>query len=402
MSEVEVFKAHFWQQPPEAYQGKIPFIVSDLIAVLKQLGAERVEGVFRLNGSDRQIKELIEVIDNGRIQDWTPYSNVHTIATTLKRYFRAMATIDPIIPFRLYNSIIEIARIQQTPKVISELKNLLKKLDPGRYHTLCFLIKYLNEVSKHDDENQMPAKNIAVCFGPNLISSDRPDSPDALNQSVLVVHVLEDMIIHFEEIFEGIENIDRYNCDPEDILALMVPPLKWSHVVNLMSRNKERMKFKCIQYVPQANMQMSIVNRPKRPPPPILSEQHDNVYSSRSGYAEFYGDAVGAQDLKFFIDCLKKSGNSSIINMLKNIAVSQTEFKIAKPPEKPKKQEATSLAAVPRRSQTVKISSQATDDDIVKPKLTDDEVYVPPPEQNVYRKATLAGRRRPTVRILQD
>lgn len=408
MSEVD-FKAHFWQQPPEAYQGKIPFIVSDLIATLKKLGAEKVEGVFRLNGSDKQIKELIEVIDNGRITDWTPYSNVHTLATTLKRYFRSMATNDPIIPFRLYNNIIEIAKINAEDKLITELKGLMKKLDPGRYHTLCYLIKYLNEIASHDDINYMPAKNIAVCFGPNLIVCERPDSPDALSQSVLIVHVLEKMITHFKEVFEDHEDIDKYNSSPEDILALMVPPLKWSHVVNMMSRHKERLKFKTIPFVPAATVQMAAANRPTRQPPKILSDDRDIPSRYRSGYEEFYGDAVGAQDLKMFIETIAKSGNTQMVSMLKQISASQAEFKIAKPPEpaKPPPQPKKSLnvafgAPQPRQPRQPVPQPKYSDDDIVRPVVDDNEVYVPPPEQQVYRKATLSGRRRPTVKILQD
>ena len=374
MSGNETFKAHFWQQPPEVYQGKIPFIVSDLIQQLVNLKAEKIEGIFRLNGSDKLIKELIEELDKQRITDWSKFQNVHTIATALKRYFRAMATIEPVIPFRLYNECIEIGRnAQEEDEAVERIKSVVKKLDIGRYNTLSYLIKYLHFITEHSDENMMTPKNVAVCFGPNIITSDRPDSSDAFNDSILVVNVLEVMISHYDEIFDNKDTINEFLCDEEDIAALSIPPLKWSHVANLMTRTKDRCTYKGIVFVPAANMQMGILmNRPKRPPPPILAETDDEIASIRNGFADFYGDAVGAQNTKILAEQIKLPEPVQLID--------DDEVKLGFD---------NVVTETPEVTQTHEVK---------KPVLSENELYIPPEKEVIIRKGGKKGRKPPKRR----
>lgn len=269
---IEEFEAHIWEEPPESYGGKIPYIVTDIIVELKRRHAEKLEGLFRLNGSDTQIKLLIDEMDKGKVKDWSKYTDVHTIATALKRYFRTMAANDPIIPFRLYNQIIEVGKLKED-QMVKELKAIYTKLDPTRYHTYSYLMKYLNHISKFSSINKMTAKNLGVCFGPNIIVSDHPDNPQALNDSIVVVNIIENTVKNYDKIFNPDELTVSVKCNKEDEVALSLPPLKWSHVVNLMERNRYRQKYGVFKYVPSANMQMGIViERPFRKPPPIGEE----------------------------------------------------------------------------------------------------------------------------------
>jgi hypothetical protein len=370
MTVNETFQAHLWQEPPESYQGKVPFIVSDLIQQLINLKAEKVEGIFRLNGSDRLTKELIEDLDKQRITNWSKYHNVHTIATALKRYFRAMATVEPIIPFRLYNECIDIGKSMQDENyAIQRIRGVVKRLDIGRYNTLSYLIKYLHFITEHSNENMMTPKNVAVCFGPNIITSDRPDSTDAFNDSVLVVNVLDIMITHYAEIFDNKDTIDRCLCDDEDITALTMPPLKWVHVANLIARTRERCKYKGIPFVPAANMQMGILmNRPKRTPPPILAETDDEFATIHNGFADFYGDAVGAQ----------------------NTVILAKQIQLPAPVEIVEEEEA--------KLGFDQIVEQTPEPEVKRPVLSENELYIPPEETVIIRKSGKKGRKPPKRR----
>ena len=71
----------------------------------------------------------------------------------------------------------------------------------------------------------MTPQNLGVCFGPNLIVSDRPDSVNALNDSIVVVNILDTMITNYFDIFDNAESVGNCLCDDEDIAAVTLPPL---------------------------------------------------------------------------------------------------------------------------------------------------------------------------------
>ena len=380
MKNNEVFEAHIWQQPPEAYQGKIPFVVSDMIDQMKHMHCEKVEGIFRLNGSDILTKRLIEALDAGRIKDWSKYQNVHTVATALKRYFRSMATTEPIIPFRLYNEIIRIGKEEPSKESHRQLKEFFKKLDTGRYNTLSYLIKFLNFIASHAEENKMTSSNLAVCFGPNIIVSDRPDSPEALKDSFVIVNVLDDIIANYYILFDNAEQVEQWLCDEEDIAILTLPPLEWSHIKNLITRCKERTKNKAIKYIPFVNFQQGLaINRPTRKPPPVISENNDEMAQFRSGYSDFYGDAVGLQNPELLLQSIGPQSHQ-IFSMNHELKESKFALELEIEEDPP-------LGNTPQQPV---ISFRA-------PALTQEEVFVPPDEE-IMRRAKRSGKRRPPTR----
>jgi len=62
-----------------------------------------VEGIFRLAGAERRIKELVTIFNSpdkyGKGLDWTGYS-VHDAANVLRRYLNQLP--EPIIPLNFY------------------------------------------------------------------------------------------------------------------------------------------------------------------------------------------------------------------------------------------------------------------------------------------------------------
>lgn len=101
--------------------GKIPVIVANCARFLKK-DATRVEGIFRLSGSARRIKELQVILtdpaqDYGKNLDWTPYT-VHDAANLLRRYLNNLP--EPIIPLDFYNSFRE--PLNHYPGIVEHLQ----------------------------------------------------------------------------------------------------------------------------------------------------------------------------------------------------------------------------------------------------------------------------------------
>lgn len=84
--------------------GKIPVIVANCAHFLKTSNAKKVEGIFRVSGSARRIKELQAILTDpnqnyGKNLDWSPYT-VHDAANLLRRYLNNLP--EPIIPLEFY------------------------------------------------------------------------------------------------------------------------------------------------------------------------------------------------------------------------------------------------------------------------------------------------------------
>jgi hypothetical protein len=219
MNDKGLFSLH-----PDVYGNKIPFIVTDLIAILEARNAGDVVGIFRLNGSDVQTRELIALLDKGRVSDWDRF-DVHSCSTALKRYFRRTGELHPLVPFELYACIIAIARLPSEDDCIPKLASLLPSYMPkARYKTMAYFVQYLHKISLQAEASQMNSRNLSICVGPNLFVSPESESPNALSESLYANKALEMMIRRYDEIFPGpsAEGFGEEDfCTDEDIAEVI-------------------------------------------------------------------------------------------------------------------------------------------------------------------------------------
>lgn len=106
------------------HYGKIPIVVAKCGVFLKNNGL-KVEGIFRVGGSLKRIKEL-QIIFNtppefGKKLHWDGYT-VHDAASVLRRYLNALP--EPLIPLELYEDFRDPLRTR--PRIIKYLKYKLE------------------------------------------------------------------------------------------------------------------------------------------------------------------------------------------------------------------------------------------------------------------------------------
>jgi hypothetical protein len=58
---------NFFEMAPERCNGKVPFIVTDIVDELVGCHADQLEGIFRKNGPEQEIVELIGELSRDRI-----------------------------------------------------------------------------------------------------------------------------------------------------------------------------------------------------------------------------------------------------------------------------------------------------------------------------------------------
>jgi hypothetical protein len=170
--------------------------------------ATDVEGIFRLSGSEKRIKELKSTFNSpdryGKGLDWTGYT-VHDAANILRRYFNQLP--EPIIPLEFYDRFRAPLKDHQSQavgsmdgqspsfgpfdvaKVIKTYQDLITQLPPLNRQLLLYILDLLAVFASKSDLNKMTTPNLAAIFQPGILSHPAHDmAPEEykLSQDVLI------------------------------------------------------------------------------------------------------------------------------------------------------------------------------------------------------------------------
>ena len=222
---------HFFCRSPEEFGGKIPFIVTDLIQKLRELNAIKTVGIFRLSGSANDINTLVSLLDEGRVKDWSKFTNVNTIATTLKRYFRDKAETNPFFPPSLNERLTAALEITDEQQQSAAFKEIISELPEARKITLAYIVEYLLEVEANQSENKMNFHNIAIVFAPNLFKFDQ-------NNPTLFNSIFTAILKNAKNIFNDIVIDDKYIINDDDMNIIMTPPVDITNALELRALRK--------------------------------------------------------------------------------------------------------------------------------------------------------------------
>ncbi|KAI7605403.1 RhoGAP-domain-containing protein, partial [Hortaea werneckii] len=187
--------------------GYVPIVVAKCGVYLKEKATD-VEGIFRLAGSEKRIKELKVAFDSpdryGKGLDWTGYT-VHDAANILRRYFNQLP--EPIIPLEFYQRFRQPLRNHQAQAVgaieaqgpsvgdfnhdaaIKAYQGLITELPPLNRQLLLYILDLLAVFASKSDLNKMTTANLAAIFQPGILSHPQHDmAPQEyrLSQDVLI------------------------------------------------------------------------------------------------------------------------------------------------------------------------------------------------------------------------
>lgn len=165
-----------------------------------------MEGIFRLNGSAKRIKDLQEIFDSperyGKGLDWTGYT-VHDAANVLRRYLNQLP--EPIVPLEFYERFREPLRVYQKQvqdetqvaeadkfdhsTAVVTYQRLIVELPPLNKQLLLYILDLLAVFASKSDQNRMTSANLSAIFQPGMLSHPQHDmSPEEykLSQDVLI------------------------------------------------------------------------------------------------------------------------------------------------------------------------------------------------------------------------
>ncbi|OTB06839.1 hypothetical protein M426DRAFT_99455 [Hypoxylon sp. CI-4A] len=186
--------------------GYVPIVVAKCGVFLKEK-ATGVEGIFRLSGSEKRIKELKILFDSpdryGKGLVWDGYT-VHDAANVLRRYLNDLP--EPVVPLDLYerfrdplrghtkqavgdNEGTQLVEDFNEAEAIVKYQQLIKELPPLNRQLLLYILDLLAVFAAKADENRMTAQNLAAIFQPGMLSHPQHAmAPEEyrLNQCVII------------------------------------------------------------------------------------------------------------------------------------------------------------------------------------------------------------------------
>ncbi|QPH12549.1 hypothetical protein C2857_004754 [Epichloe festucae Fl1] len=186
--------------------GYVPIVVAKCGVFLKEK-ATGVEGIFRLSGSEKRIKELKHVFNSpdryGKGLVWEGYT-VHDAANVLRRYLNDLP--EPVVPLGLYEKFRDPLRgATKQPSgdaegpqfvdnfdelaAIKKYQQLITELPPLNRQLLLYILDLLAVFAAKSDENRMNSQNLAAIFQPGMLSHpNHAMAPEEyrLNQCVLI------------------------------------------------------------------------------------------------------------------------------------------------------------------------------------------------------------------------
>ncbi|KAG7491398.1 hypothetical protein MATL_G00003280 [Megalops atlanticus] len=159
---------------------KVPLIIQKCVAEIEKRGL-KVVGLYRLCGSAAVKKELRDAFERDSAAVTLTeelYPDINVITGILKDYLRELPS--PLITRTLYEVVLEAmtlrpprtapcgtsADTQRSQSTVS----LLQCLPEPEKATLALLLDHLSLVASHSDSNRMTCQNLAVCFGPVLLT----------------------------------------------------------------------------------------------------------------------------------------------------------------------------------------------------------------------------------------
>ncbi|XP_075843994.1 SLIT-ROBO Rho GTPase-activating protein 2 isoform X2 [Microtus pennsylvanicus] len=175
----------------------IPLVVESCIRFISRHGLQH-EGIFRVSGSQVEVNDIKNAFERGE-DPLAGDQNDHdmdSIAGVLKLYFRGLE--QPLFPKDIFHDLIACVTMDNLQERAVHIRKVLVLPKPTLI-IMRYLFAFLNHLSQFSDENMMDPYNLAICFGPSLMSV--PEGHDQVSCQAHVNELIKTIIIQHENIF---------------------------------------------------------------------------------------------------------------------------------------------------------------------------------------------------------
>ncbi|KAL9940869.1 hypothetical protein V8E36_000357 [Tilletia maclaganii] len=179
-----------------------PTIVVKCITYIEKHGLEQ-QGIYRISARHSAIQALLAAVekDEEGIDFEVLKPELSTVAGLLKLYLRELP--EPVMAMPWEERIRHTHdREEHIRTGFAQLKGRIRRLPPINNVTLKAIIFHLANVAAHADKNSMTESNLAVIFGPVLLT-EADHETTSLAAAMEEDRVVEDLIRHAPQLFEA-------------------------------------------------------------------------------------------------------------------------------------------------------------------------------------------------------
>uniref|UniRef100_A0A8K9Y2Y0 SLIT-ROBO Rho GTPase-activating protein 2 n=1 Tax=Oncorhynchus mykiss TaxID=8022 RepID=A0A8K9Y2Y0_ONCMY len=203
----------------------IPLMVESCIRFISRHGLHH-EGIFRVSGSQVEVNDIKNSFERGE-DPLAGDQNDHdmdSIAGVLKLYFRGLD--HALFPKEVFHDLISCVSMENLQERAVHIRKVLLSLPSNTLIIMRYLFAFLNYLSRYSEDNMMDPYNLAICFGPTLMSV--PESCDQVSCQAHVNELIKTIIIHHDGVFPGprdlqgpvyISSLVVSELDPIDAIA---------------------------------------------------------------------------------------------------------------------------------------------------------------------------------------
>ncbi|XP_033053965.1 SLIT-ROBO Rho GTPase-activating protein 2 isoform X4 [Trachypithecus francoisi] len=176
----------------------IPLVVESCIRFISRHGLQH-EGIFRVSGSQVEVNDIKNAFERGE-DPLAGDQNDHdmdSIAGVLKLYFRGLE--HPLFPKDIFHDLMACVTMDNLQERALHIRKVLLVLPKTTLIIMRYLFAFLNHLSQFSEENMMDPYNLAICFGPSLMSV--PEGHDQVSCQAHVNELIKTIIIQHENIF---------------------------------------------------------------------------------------------------------------------------------------------------------------------------------------------------------
>ncbi|XP_039175993.1 SLIT-ROBO Rho GTPase-activating protein 2 isoform X5 [Crotalus tigris] len=178
----------------------IPLVVESCIRFISRHGLQH-EGIFRVSGSQVEVNDIKNAFERGE-DPLAGDQNDHdmdSIAGVLKLYFRGLE--HPLFPKEIFHDLIACVTMDNLQERALHIRKVLLTLPKPTLIVMRYLFAFLSHLSQFSEENMMDPYNLAICFGPTLMSV--PEGHDQVSCQAHVNELIKTIIIQHENVFPG-------------------------------------------------------------------------------------------------------------------------------------------------------------------------------------------------------
>ncbi|XP_072238550.1 SLIT-ROBO Rho GTPase-activating protein 2 isoform X2 [Leuresthes tenuis] len=182
----------------------IPLMVESCIRFISRHGLQH-EGIFRVSGSQVEVNDIKNAFERGE-DPLAGDQNDHdmdSIAGVLKLYFRGLD--HALFPKEVFHDLISCVSMESLQERAVHIKKVLQSQPSKTLIIMRYLFAFLNHLSQYSEDNMMDPYNLAICFGPTLMSV--PEGHDQVSCQAHVNELIKTIIIHHDTIFPGLQDL---------------------------------------------------------------------------------------------------------------------------------------------------------------------------------------------------